>query len=377
VPIALAAARHRSDRDAPLGGENGTRVARPLRARLALATVLSLIVGALIAGGGLVLVVVLFGGRPLDLLLGSAGPGRAGILESRQVTTLPTGLQPTALVPGPMGGAYFIDATSASVWRVNTGTGKSFEIIRPGDRADGEDVAIGTPRQLAAAGTEVVIVDDVGRAWRWQPTDRKDAGTLAPLQLGGMSTLPAGHGPVAAFDAGIGTYRLYVVDRGGDQVLRFQQTFDGSSFLPPSPYLTRADAAVDSIEQLHLDFDLYALARGEVQRYRYGRRDWLWIPQDIGSADVRLLAGSGRGSSDGRLYLYDAAGRRIVGMGKADGKVLGTWSVDADRDELDDVRGMYVIEGGLNRRGVRKSDTLVWATPGAIYEASLKLQGEA
>jgi hypothetical protein len=38
---------------------------------------------------------------------------------------------------------------------------------------------------------------------------------------------------------------------------------------------------------------------------------------------------------------------------------------------------MYVIEGGLNRKGVRKSDTLVWATPGAMYEASLKLQGEA
>jgi hypothetical protein len=182
---------------------------------------------------------------------------------------------------------------------------------------------------------------------------------------------------VAAFDAGTGTYRLYVVDRGADQVLRFQQTFDGSSFLPPSPYLTRADAAVDDIEQLHLDFDLYALARGEVQRYRYGRRDWLWIPQDIGSGDVRLLAGSGRGSSEGRLYLYDAAERRIVGMAKADGKALGTWSVDGDRDELEEVRGMYVIEGGLNRRGVRKSDTLVWATPGAIYEASLKLQGEA
>ncbi len=50
-----------------------------------------------------------------------------------------------------------------------------------------------------------------------------------------------------------------------------------------------------------------------------------------------------------------------------------TWSVDEGRDELDDVRGMYVVEGGLNRRGVRRSDTLVWVTPQAMYEANLPL----
>lgn len=372
-PIALAAARHPSRRDSQSEGEHRINTARPLRARLLVATVLSLIIGALIAVGGLVLVVMLFGGRPLDLLLGSAAPGRAGILDSRELTAMPSGTQPTDLVPGPKGGAYFIDGTTASVWRVNTGTGKTFEIIRPGDRAAGQEVAIGEPRQLAAAGVEVVIVDDAGRAWRWQPTDRKDAGTLTPLKLGDMPVLPAGHGPVAAFDPPVGEYRLYVVDRGSDQLLRFQQTFDGSSFLPPSPYLTRPDPAVDDIDRLHLDFDLYALAHGEIQRYRYGRRDFLWIPQDVGGADFRLLAGSGRDASDGRLYLYDAAGRRVVGFTKADGKVLATWSVAEGRDELDDVRGMYVVEGGLNRKGVRRSDTLVWITPQAMYEASLQL----
>jgi streptogramin lyase len=375
VPIALAEARHQSRRDTQLVAENRTNAARPLRARLLVATVLSLIIGALIAVGGLVVVVMLVGGRPLDLLLGSSAPGRAGVLDSRQVTAMPSGMQPTDLVPGPKGGAYFIDGTTASVWRVNTGTGKTFEIIRPGDRADGLEVAIGEPRQLAAAGGEVVIVDDAGRAWRWRPTDRKDAGTLAPLQLGDMASLPAGHGPAAAFDPEVGEYRLYVVDRGGDQVLRFQQTFDGGTFLSPSPYLIRPDPAVDGIDRLHLDFDLYALARGEIQRYRYGRRDFLWIPQDVGGADFRLLAGSGRDTSDGRLYLYDAADRRIVGFTKADGKVLATWSVDEGHDVLEDVRGMYVVEGGLNRKGVRRRDTLVWVTPQAMYEASLKLPG--
>jgi len=373
VPVALAAARHQGRRDTPPGGNDQDTTSRPLRGRLVLAAVLSLIAGAFIAGGGLLLVVVLFGGRPLDLLLGSGDHGQAGILETRQITTMAPGTRPAALVPGPDGGAYFIDGTTASVSRVNTGNGKTFQIIRPGDRADDQDAAIGTPRQLAAAGDEVVIIDDARRAWRWQPTDRRDAGTLAPLRLAGVPALPAGHGPVAVFDPPVGTYRLYVVDPGGDQVLRFQQTFDGSSFLPPSLYLTRADAAVDAIEQLHLDDDLYALAQGEIQRYRYGQRDWLWLPQDLGSRDIRLLAGSGDAASDGRLYLYDAADSRILGLAKADGKVLGTWSVGEGRDELDDVRGMYVVEGRLNRRGVRRSDTLVWVTPEAMYEASLPL----
>jgi hypothetical protein len=39
---------------------------------------------------------------------------------------------------------------------------------------------------------------------------------------------------------------------------------------------------------------------------------------------------------------------------------------------MDDVRGMYVIEGGLNKKGTkRKNDVLVWITPSGIYRTTL------
>ena len=193
------------------------------------------------------------------------------------------------------------------------------------------------------------------------------------MRLQGKSSLPDGHGPVAAFDPQAGQYRLYAVDQEGDQILRYQQTFDGSSFQPPSPYLTRADAEVDSIDQLYLDFDLYALADGELQRYTYGRRDWMWMPADLGGTDYRLLGGSGSRTNDGRLYLYDAAGTQVIGLAKVDGEVIGRWTPDAESRALEDVRGMYIVEGGLSKKGKRKNDTLVWITPEAIHRAKLGL----
>ena len=89
---------------------------------------------------------------------------------------------------------------------------------------------------------------------------------------------------------------------------------------------------------------------------------------------VRLLTGSGRQSNDGRLYLYDAAGERIVGLRKAGGSALARWQVVDG--SMADVRGMYVIEGGLNKRGERRNDTLVWVTPSGLHQARLRAPSE-
>ena len=42
---------------------------------------------------------------------------------------------------------------------------------------------------------------------------------------------------------------------------------------------------------------------------------------------------------------------------------------------MDDVRGMYVIEGGTNKNGRRRDDTLVWVTPKGVYRALLPTGG--
>ncbi len=336
----------------------------------------SIIVGVLIALGGFMFLLAQLGGGPFDLLAPTPGDDQEQSLRGRaDHDAAGRRDSPRRSRVGPKGGAYLIDEGGGSVWRVNTGTGKAFEIVQPGDRPQGSDDAIGRPAQLADAGEEIVIVDDDGRLWRWQQENRKAAGTLSALQLSEVSTLPRGHGPLAAYVPAVGDYRLYVVDPAADQILRYQQTFGGGAFLPPSAYIERPDAGVDAIDQLHLDFDLYALAGNEIQRYQYGRRDWMWRPQDIGGTDYRLLSGSGRQSTDGRLYLYDAAGERIVGLGKAGGSALARWQVGDG--SMADVRGMYVIEGGLNKRGERRNDTLVWVTPSGLYQARLRAPSDS
>ena len=57
---------------------------------------------------------------------------------------------------------------------------------------------------------------------------------------------------------------------------------------------------------------------------------------------------------------------------KADGNYLAQWMTDGD--EMDGVRGMYVIPGSLNKKGTKRADdTLVWVTPSGIYRAPLPL----
>ncbi len=127
-------------------------------------------------------------------------------------------------------------------------------------------------------------------------------------------------------------------------------------------------------DQLSIDFDVYALVDGTVRRHQSGIRDEssaLERPPGEAAPDYRLVDGSGRDVSDGRLYLHDAAADSIVAFGKIDGRYLGGWVTSGG--EIDDIRGMYVIEGGLTTEGQRKDDTLVWITPAAIYRASLPL----
>ena len=78
------------------------------------------------------------------------------------------------------------------------------------------------------------------------------------------------------------------------------------------------------------------------------------------------MARARRASLDGRVYLYDAKHGRIVGFSKVDGSYLGQWLPRGDGTEMDDVRGMYVIEGGLNKkRTKRRNDSSCGSRPRA------------
>jgi hypothetical protein len=308
--------------------------------------------------------------------LGSLYGARTPNIE--RVATIPGDVDPAYLVEDPQGGAVFIDRAAGSVYRANLKSGKTARIIETGDKQRGTDKAIDAPTELAAAGPDVVIIDDKARPWRWRPSNSAGAGTLARLVLQGGSALGADHGDVEAYD-GVGEYRLYVAEPSLNQIMRYQQTFDGSAFSPPTPYLASQTAEVGDFEQLYIDFDVYALFDNTVRRHEYGRWDGDFLPElppDDGDLrpghDYRIMAGSGRASTMGRMYIYDAKHGRVVGFSKVDGSYIGQWLPSGGGSEMDDIRGMYVIEGGLNKKGTtRKNDTLVWVTPKGVYQATL------
>lgn len=289
---------------------------------------------------------------------------------------LPAGVEPTGLVPDARSGAIFVDEVEGTVHRANLKTGKLAPIARAGDKPRDADAAIGTPVEVTAAGPDVVIIDDQGRPWGWRPNNAKGAGALVRVNLGGPNGFEEDHGDVEAFDPDFGSYRIYVVEPGLDQIMRYQQTLDGQSFMRPSEYLASSSSDVDTYDQLYVDFDVYALADNGLRRFTYGKYDGgfaLDQPPGVtilgGGPDYRFVNGSGRQSTDGRLYLSDDANDRIVGFSKVDGSYLGEWASGAD--EMDDIRGMFVIEGGVNKKGKRKNDDLVWVTPHGIYRARL------
>jgi len=296
-------------------------------------------------------------------------------LEVRTITTVPDGSQPNDLVRGPRQGAYYIDDTTESVWRVQGKDGVALEVARPGDgpeRADG--ITLGQPTQLTAAGPDVVIVDDTGRPWRWRPSKSRGSGVLRSLKLTPDPTFGKGHGAVAAYDADFGDYRLYVVEPSQDQIMRYQQSFDGRRFTPPSAYLASVDPEIDTVEGLFVDFDVFTLRDDAVRRYAFGKWDGAFSLGDVPTlaggqpVDYRLLDGSRGIREEGRLYLYDAANRRIVGFDREDGDYVAEWTTEGP--ELHDVRGMYVTTKRVGKKK-RIHDTLFWITHEGLFEAPL------
>ena len=310
------------------------------------------------------------------------GLGTGEQLKIRTILAFPDGIDPIALVRGPRGGAYYIDEDTGTIDRIDLEDGKRVEIAAEGDKP-GKKRTLGVPVQLEAGGRVIVITDDKARLWRWRPSNDAGDGTLARLTLLSRATLGDDHGDMAAYSPSVGGYRLYVVEPSRNQIMRYQQTFDGSAFQEPTPYLVTPDAAVGDFGQLYVDLDVYALYDNALRRYRFEKYDREFELEDPPEAadgsrshDYRLVSGTGSPTTRGKLYLYDALNARIVGFSKEDGSVIGQWAPGLDGAQMDDVRGMYASPG---KKGKNKQDpdTLVWITPEGLYEAVLEVGTEA
>jgi hypothetical protein len=278
-------------------------------------------------------------GSTLDDLEGRVRAGLDAQYGARQPQTTAIQLfsgerDPRGLQQGPDGAAYFIDGKT--IVRVDTTTGEAVTVVTEGDKAAGGGARIGRPVQLESGGPDIIIVDDAATAWRWRPSDDTGRGTLARLNFIGDTEWGVDHGDVEAFDDPNG-YRLYVVEPSLNQILRYQPTFDRSSFSPPTDYLYAGGDEVSRIRELYIDFDLYALVTGDagsendVHKYESGRFNGLFtLARPPDEADLRpgfdWVAVTGTGTdAGGRLYLYDAKWDRIVAFDKTNGAYLGQW----------------------------------------------------
>ena len=83
----------------------------------------------------------------------------------------------------------------------------------------------------------------------------------------------------------------------------------------------------------------------------------------------RLIDGTG----PGRLFVYDEQWGRILVFLKTDGSYVQQWTTSGPLPPMEDVRGMYVTQGGSAQKP--RTPVVTWATPNGIYRSTLTQTG--
>ena len=138
------------------------------------------------------------------------------------------------------------------------------------------------------------------------------------------------------------------------------------SIAPPVEMLDATTSAPADDRDLYVDADIYVLTEGDVVRYRDGQADTsfqLDIP--AGMVDYRYLDGLGS-PADGGLYVYDAAGQRLLEFAKADGRLVREWTSGGADPTMADVRGLVVLAGEEG-----EVPNVTWMTTAGIFESQL------
>jgi len=287
------------------------------------------------------------------------------------ITTLPEGVEVTAMVRGPDNAAYLI--ASRSVVRVDLESGSAVTVASAGD---GPGTGMGAPMLLSRGGPDLLILDVRGGLWRWRPSDDSGAGTLGSIRVGGDEDWSRDVPDIGTFliNPDQGLYRLYVPHAPSNQILRYEPVGDGSGFSPPTPYFVGENEPVATFRQLMIDGDIYALAEDGLLKYFNGRRVTYELATPPDDEDLRpgheyryLAATGARGF--GRALLWDARHGRIISFNKADGRYQEQWIGGAGAPGFGDVRGMFVVE-----RGEAEAPLLVWASPRGVFQTILEAE---
>ncbi|MEO8272726.1 MAG: hypothetical protein ABI620_01500 [Chloroflexota bacterium] len=279
-----------------------------------------------------------------------------------------------ALVKGPDGFPYVLDAATKTVYRIDVAGKKATVIFREGNKAAG--ATEGAPRLLAVGGRDLLMVDSKNVVWRWRPANTTGKGTITRVRVTGASEWGDDILAVGTFlrnpDANL--YNFYVVDPSAQQVLRYSPAADGSGFpAQPNQWLS-SPRDVSAITSLYIDGDIWLADDGQVLRVVNGNSaGWTaGTPGDEvlrGTPQYRYLA-SGADRRAGTIYAFDAANDRAVGLSKVSGLFVAQYRLGGGATGWADLRGWYV-EPGLDQQ----PDVLFWINAKGLQRALLQPTG--
>jgi hypothetical protein len=261
-------------------------------------------------------------------------------------------VDPADMVAASDGSLWILDGGRGRIFRIDPADGTTAIIYRAGEALESGDVP-GDPWLMATAATDVVIVDRQRNAWRVDLAER----IPRPMALDGSDALSPETTLLGALQhrPPLEIFNLYAVDVASGQILRWSPpaVIPVSYPDPPEPFLTEEpDLDPRLARDLRVDVNAWLLYADTVTRVDFGspraQADYSFDPPPDAAVrptlDYRLLDGATVGDRE-FLYVYDAAGRRIIAFQRADGAFVRQWMAPQEGPEaglLDDVRGLFV-----------------------------------
>ncbi|HYN70149.1 MAG TPA: hypothetical protein VEX41_08060 [Candidatus Eisenbacteria bacterium] len=282
-----------------------------------------------------------------------------------------------AMIVGPDGVPYVLDAATATVYRVDLASGTAVSIYREGTEAGG--TIEGPPRLMTVGGRDVLIVDTQNIVWRWRPADASGTGTTTRIQVQGSPEWGDDVLALGTFvrDASAGLYNLYVVDPSAQQILAYAPAADGRGFPAAATGRLAAPREVSTVTSLYIDGDIWVADAGKLVRFVNGKAEG-WDAADVGdevlrTAPVFTLVTSGAPRREGRVYGYDPDNRRVIAFSKVRGAFDAQYRLAGQSLDWAAIRDWYV-EPGVGDG----PDAIVWLTASGIHRAVLEpVAGEA
>jgi hypothetical protein len=277
-----------------------------------------------------------------------------------------------SVIRGPDNAPFVLDRATKAVYRIDLKNQKATPIVRSGQKASG--ATVGEPRLLAVGGPDVFVLDHKNVLWRWRAANREGKGTLIRLRVNNAASL--GDDLVA-----MGTYcrnapdcdlnNIYFVDPSEQMIWAFTPTADGGSYPGAADDWLKAPRDVASVSDLAIDGDLFLADGGALTRFTSGT-EGDWTAESPGDELLReppayRIMATGSDRREGRLYGYDAANDRIVGLEKSDGAYVEQYRTSGSGPRFSELRDMFV------RPGIEDGPATVWwIDDDSLYETILE-----